>query len=152
MLTLKQVSGENFGQNKSIILLSKDWQSEGHFWSLESLIETSRKSNCTAWLLEDALGESCGITIIQEVDTFASLLFTYITRQKRRNGYGKFMLSKILIELKSPPNQMHSIELEVSEHNVSAVKLYESLGFKPVRRRGSYYKDGSDALVMLFCF
>jgi ribosomal-protein-alanine N-acetyltransferase len=40
------------------------------------------------------------------------------------------------------------ITLEVHEHNAPAILLYRKCGFKDVRRRSSYYKDGAAALVM----
>lgn len=40
------------------------------------------------------------------------------------------------------------ITLEVHEHNTPAISLYQKCGFKQVRRRSAYYKDGADALVM----
>jgi [ribosomal protein S18]-alanine N-acetyltransferase len=45
-------------------------------------------------------------------------------------------------------NQGLQITLEVHEHNIPAISLYRKCGFKEVRRRPSYYKDGAAALVM----
>ena len=41
------------------------------------------------------------------------------------------------------------ITLEVHEHNTPALSLYRKCGFKEVRRRSSYYKDGAAAVVMI---
>ena len=38
--------------------------------------------------------------------------------------------------------------LEVRISNISAIKLYEKLGFERVKRNYGYYLDGEDALVM----
>lgn len=38
--------------------------------------------------------------------------------------------------------------LEVSEANVPALALYRGHGFEVIDRRRSYYRDGSDALIM----
>lgn len=40
------------------------------------------------------------------------------------------------------------VELEVSERNEPAKRLYAKLGFKIVGRRPKFYNDGSDALLM----
>lgn len=39
--------------------------------------------------------------------------------------------------------------LEVRISNISAIKLYEKLGFEKVKRNHGYYLDGEDALVMV---
>ena len=38
--------------------------------------------------------------------------------------------------------------LEVADHNTAAIALYGSFGFGTISRRGRYYPDGADALVM----
>ena len=40
------------------------------------------------------------------------------------------------------------LSLEVRSSNISAIKLYSSVGFVPVGRRKKYYKDGTDAILM----
>jgi len=41
------------------------------------------------------------------------------------------------------------LSLEVCEHNITAKKLYEKLGFEVRRVRKNYYKDGSSCLEMI---
>lgn len=65
---------------------------------------------------------------------------------KRGCGYAKFLLSKVLnLGLKSGITRT---VLEVREHNLPAIKLYESFGFVPCGRRKSYYSNPiEDAIV-----
>jgi RimJ/RimL family protein N-acetyltransferase len=43
-----------------------------------------------------------------------------------------------------------SVYLEVRLSNISAIKLYEKLGFREIGRRSNYYPDSKeDALVMM---
>ena len=46
-------------------------------------------------------------------------------------------------------NEVFSITLEVRVSNISAQKLYESLGFKKILIKNNYYSDGEDAFFMM---
>ena len=60
------------------------------------------------------------------------------------------MLSLLQDFVQKFSSQGLSITLEVHERNSSAVSLYHKSGFKQVRVRPSYYKDGGAAMVMTF--
>lgn len=61
----------------------------------------------------------------------------------RRQGFMEFLFAYAI----DAKGQGRELWLEVHEENVSAQKLYEKLGFKEVRRRPRYYKDGGTAVV-----
>lgn len=61
----------------------------------------------------------------------------------RGQGLGKSLLTHALHSLKG----YHSSRLEVKVDNVGAIQLYESLGFKQIRRIKGFYSDGQDAFV-----
>lgn len=63
--------------------------------------------------------------------------------QYRRRGY----MEKLFAHLINAKGQERELWLEVHEENVPAQKLYEKLGFKEVRRRPRYYKDGATAVL-----
>lgn len=60
------------------------------------------------------------------------------------------MLTLLNVFVQKFGNQGLSITLEVHELNLAAVSLYRKNGFKQVRLRPSYYKDGKAALVMTY--
>lgn len=64
--------------------------------------------------------------------------------QYRRRGSMEKLLAHLVVDAKS---QGRELWLEVHEENVPAQKLYEKLGFKEVRRRPRYYKDGATAIL-----
>jgi ribosomal-protein-alanine N-acetyltransferase len=67
----------------------------------------------------------------------------------RRKGIARWLL-ETFIE-KSQQQQMRTVHLEVRDSNVSAVRLYEKIGFKTVGRRRNYYSDPTeDALLMSY--
>lgn len=59
------------------------------------------------------------------------------------------MLSLLKDFVQNFSNQGLQVTLEVHERNLPAVSLYLKSGFKQVRIRPSYYKDGGAALVMV---
>ncbi|MGZ3768035.1 MAG: GNAT family N-acetyltransferase [Bdellovibrio sp.] len=63
--------------------------------------------------------------------------------QFRRQGYMERLFAYVI----NTKGQDKALWLEVHEENVPAQKLYEKLGFKEVRRRPRYYKDGATAIL-----
>lgn len=71
-------------------------------------------------------------------------------------GYRKIGIARKLIEDTFTyfimKGASHAV-LEVRTDNTSAIRLYEKMGFEPVRIRRNYYKEtGDDALVMVLNF
>jgi len=65
----------------------------------------------------------------------------------RGNGYGKYLLSSLLLQ-----SYLHGVRytsLEVRQSNIAAQRLYRALGFACGGVRQNYYRDnGEDALLM----
>lgn len=65
----------------------------------------------------------------------------------RRHGLARTMLERLLRETEDDGTRGHTLEVRVSNHG--AIRLYESLGFRPAGMRRAYYTDDrEDALVM----
>ena len=64
----------------------------------------------------------------------------------RGKNYGRNLLEKA-VETARERGKNH-LYLEVSEHNQTAIRLYQGFGFQTTGKRKAYYKDGSDALLM----
>ena len=45
-------------------------------------------------------------------------------------------------------NFIETMTLEVRESNTKAINLYKKLGFKELRKKPGYYKDGETALYL----
>ena len=61
-------------------------------------------------------------------------------------GFGKKLLD---FALPLPLMQGQSLSLEVRSSNLPALRLYEKYGFVFSHVRKSYYRDGSDAHVLI---
>lgn len=60
---------------------------------------------------------------------------------------GQGAMSFLFAHLIDAKGQGKELWLEVHEENVPAQKLYEKLGFREIRRRPRYYKDGATAIL-----
>jgi ribosomal-protein-alanine N-acetyltransferase len=66
----------------------------------------------------------------------------------RRRGIARVLLEKIVVEARR--QNIFRVTLEVRKSNISAQKLYESIGFVISGiRKGYYSDDGEDALAMV---
>jgi len=65
----------------------------------------------------------------------------------RGNGIGKALMISVINKLIKRGAKYIGLEVRVS--NERAIKLYEGLGFRKVKRIISYYSDGEDAYYMV---
>lgn len=65
----------------------------------------------------------------------------------RRQGIGRRLLEQVLA--RGHRQGLTGVWLEVRASNLSAILLYENLGFEHQGQRRGYYPDGEDALIMI---
>lgn len=65
----------------------------------------------------------------------------------RRLGYARKLLTEVLNFAQR--NAVTEAHLEVRQSNIAAQTLYQSLGFKPQGIRPNYYRDNSEAALLL---
>lgn len=128
------------------------------FWSVNILDQNFNNPNSIYFIAKAESGDDFSSQNSQESDNilgFVALLDTpidieisnIVVRKKFRNlGIGQRLLDEIFkyaLELKK-----ELITLEVNEHNLNALHLYEKNGFKEIRRRKAYYNNIDDAIFM----
>jgi ribosomal-protein-alanine acetyltransferase len=64
----------------------------------------------------------------------------------RRSGVGSSLVQKLLAESRTAG--VSRVILEVRESNFAAMRLYESIGFKPEGRRKNYYQHPAEDAVL----
>ena len=64
----------------------------------------------------------------------------------RRSGVGSSLVQKLLAAARTAG--VLAVILEVRESNVAAMRLYESIGFKPEGRRKNYYQQPTEDAVL----
>jgi [ribosomal protein S18]-alanine N-acetyltransferase len=132
------------------------------FPDLAQIIAIERSSFSDPWpefaFLRAISTSTCHTRVVRKDGTVAGYLVGYINGPEmhianvavrpdfRRQGVARALLIEVLANGEIDCD--HAI-LDVRESNQSAIRLYESLGFRRVGRRRAYYRYPSeDALVM----
>ncbi|NOU25795.1 MAG: ribosomal protein S18-alanine N-acetyltransferase [Methylotenera sp.] len=105
-------------------------------------------SGYSAWLLmhnEAIIGYSLMMLVLDE----AHLLNLSIAKAYQKQGLGRYLL-EYMVEI-AKNNQMANMFLEVRPSNLSAIALYENMGFNEMAIRRGYYPAANgreDAVLM----
>lgn len=92
-------------------------------------------------------GEVIGYGGVWLVIDEAHIVNVAVREDRRRHGFGRQLVEKLLEAAKEAG--MKTASLEVRAGNEGAIHLYENLGFVTTNRRKRYYPDNrEDALVM----
>lgn len=78
---------------------------------------------------------------------FGEVVSIAVEPSSRRKGIGRALM--LNLESRFRADYVKDVRLEVGVINSAAIRLYKSLGYKPVGLRRRYYPDKSDALVMV---
>jgi len=87
-------------------------------------------------------GEVRGYVVVRDAGEVADLQRIAVTPAMRRRGLGAQLLRRCDVSAHD------RTLLEVRADNVAAIAFYRREGFTEIARRGSYYADGTDAVVM----
>lgn len=113
-------------------------------WSEKLLKECADSENSVVYLA--ILNDKLAGYIIGEITDEINLSRVAVRKEYQNHGIATKLIERLYGEAKA--NNM-ILSLEVCEHNVTAKKLYEKLGFVVRRIRKSYYKDGSSCIEMV---
>jgi ribosomal-protein-alanine N-acetyltransferase len=108
----------------------------------------SLNSGYSAWVLmhyEEIIGYSLMMMVLDE----AHLLNLSIAKTYQKQGLGRTLLEHMVDIAKN--NQMANMFLEVRQSNISAIALYENMGFNEMAIRRNYYpatNEREDAVLM----
>lgn len=67
--------------------------------------------------------------------------------EARRRGYGRRLLEAFFREAEK--RDVYTLYLEVRESNEAAIALYRSAGFRPVFLRENYYREPTEAALVM---
>lgn len=112
----------------------------GFFWPDDLLTAELASAEIIGVLEGD---EVAGVILYRELPSVWEISLVATHPKFRRQGYMEFLFGHLI----NAKGQGRELWLEVHEENLSAQKLYEKLGFKEIRRRPRYYKDGGTAVL-----
>ena len=138
--TIRKASLDDF---KQIYQIEKDVFIRNHwtFGMVEKELENI--SGQTTWIIEES-SAILGYCMMRIFCNEANITNMAIKSSRQKQGLGSFLLDHVLNQLPIKS----SVFLEVKEGNLSAINLYQRLGFKVINLRSNYYKDGKTALIM----
>lgn len=115
-------------------------------WSAWAFLQEIKNPVSRLWALSADEGTS-GYICFWMFDCEIQLINIAVHPDKRGRGLGLFLMTK-MIET-GIAKGMRDVWLEVRPSNLTALGLYQKLGFKGVGRRPRYYREtNEDALIM----
>ena len=118
-----------------------------HPWTRGNFSD-SLNSGYSAWVLEED-SEMIGYALLMLVMDEAHLLNLSIAKPQQKRGLGRYLLEHMLNIAKN--HKVTNMFLEVRPSNISAIALYENMGFSEMAVRRGYYpaKDGREDAVLM---
>jgi ribosomal-protein-alanine N-acetyltransferase len=118
-----------------------------HPWTRGNFSD-SLNSGYSAWVLESE-GKMIGYALMMMVMDEAHLLNLSIAKPQQKQGLGRYLLEHMLKIAKN--HKAANMFLEVRPSNISAIALYENMGFCEMAVRRGYYpatNGREDAVLM----
>ena len=118
-----------------------------HPWTRGNFSD-SINSGYSAWVLE-ANQTIIGYALLMMVLDEAHLLNLSVAKQQQKQGLGRYLLEHMLLIAKN--HKAANMFLEVRPSNISAIALYENMGFCEMAVRRGYYPalDGREDAVLM---
>jgi [ribosomal protein S18]-alanine N-acetyltransferase len=118
-----------------------------HPWTRGNFSD-SLNSGYSAWVLEEK-GELIGYALMMMVMDEAHLLNLSIAKAQQKRGLGRYLLEHMMKIAKN--HKTANMFLEVRPSNLSAIALYENMGFCEMAVRRGYYpaQNGREDAVLM---
>lgn len=101
------------------------------------------KSQAEIWVIGSPI-VAYGLVLFHRGTSLARIYSLAVNPSERGKGLAKHLMSAM--EASALGHKALFIRLEVADDNLSALKLYQSLGYEPIRRLHHYYEDGHDGI------
>jgi [ribosomal protein S18]-alanine N-acetyltransferase len=118
-----------------------------HPWTRGNFSD-SLNSGYSAWVLEENQ-TMIGYALMMLVMDEAHLLNLSIAKHQQKRGLGRYLLEHMMTIAKN--HRAVNMFLEVRPSNISAIALYENIGFCEISVRRGYYpaKEGREDAVLM---
>ena len=115
-------------------------------WSRDHFLDYVAHPARCVFLVALLNGTVIGYTLAYHTAIRAEIDSIAVTPRHRRKGIAATLLKRVLNSLRELG--LPAVFLNVRLENDSAIRLYQELGFAPIRRIHNYYEDGSTAIRM----
>ncbi len=131
-------------------IVSLTSSNEANPWSKNMILEELRNpySHCFSFKNGSELNNNVvGFICFRVIGDESELLNICVHPEYRNSGVGKRLMEFYINFCKS--NNIRRLHLEVNVSNQSAIHLYKSLSFKPIRIINKFYQGKFDAIHMV---
>ena len=116
-----------------------------NFWSYNVLKNELKCSN-SYFVVAKSNDEIVGFAGLKTIIDEADIMNIVVKKSFRHNGIGSLLLDNLISYARGI--SLKTITLEVNEHNLSAIRLYDKFKFDHIGIRKRYYNGESDAIIM----
>lgn len=117
-----------------------------NFWSYDILKQELECDNSYFLVAKTDTNEIIGFAGLKTIVDEADIMNIVTKKSFRRNGIGSTLLGNLISYAEE--QKLKTITLEVNEHNLSAIRLYDKFNFDNIGIRKKYYNGESDAIIM----
>lgn len=134
-MTLEDISNLEFSY-------AQDFDS---FWSIDTL-KKDFQNTYSHYLVAKQNNEIVGFAGFIQILEQADIMNIVVKTNKRRLGIGSLLLEKLVQKAQNLNCKL--LTLEVNEHNLPAIHLYEKYEFERIGFRKKYYNNKDNAIIM----
>lgn len=118
------------------------------FWSYDIFKEELMCDNSYFIVAKDKDNDNeiVGFAGFKVIFDEADIMNIVVKKIYRNTGIGSVLLEHIISYAKA--QNLKTITLEVNDHNLSAIRLYDKFNFDHIGIRKKYYNGESDAIIM----
>ena len=116
------------------------------FWSYSTFMQELKCDNSYFVVAKNDCDEIIGFAGLKVVFDEADIMNIVVKKSFRHNGLGSILLEHLINYAKS--SNIKTLHLEVNEHNLSAICLYDKFNFERIAIRKKYYNGENDAIIM----
>lgn len=139
-LKVEKMTSNNLENIKDVLVSDFD-----DFWNYDILKQELECSN-SYFLIAKNDNEIVGFAGLKVIVDEADIMNIVVKKSFRHNGIGSILLENLISYARA--NNLKTITLEVNEHNLSAIRLYDKFNFDHIGIRKKYYNGESDAIIM----
>lgn len=116
-----------------------------NFWTY-SVFKQELNSENSYFIVAKTDNEIVGFAGLKVILDEADIMNIVVKKTFRHNGIGSILLENLISYARNL--NLKNVTLEVNEHNLSAIKLYDKFNFDHIGIRKKYYNGESDAIIM----
>lgn len=140
-LKIKKMTLNDLNSIQNILFTEFD-----NFWTYSAFMQELKCENSYFILAQNENNEIVGFAGLKAIIDEADIMNIVVKKSFRHNGIGSTLLENLINYAKSL--NLKTVTLEVNEHNLSAIRLYDKFNFDHIGIRKKYYNGESDAIIM----